>query len=79
MKSICRCGKTWAGMKAEHCAACHETFTGTYAGDLHRVGKHAVSSGPDRRRCMTEDEMLARGMTKNAKDMWTLGGKSPWA
>lgn len=32
----CRCGKSWTGLKPEHCPACHETFGGTTAGDRHR-------------------------------------------
>ena len=29
---------------------------------MHRTGDHAVSSGPNRRRCRTADEMLAKGL-----------------
>lgn len=62
--------------KQEHCVApgCHQTFSGTTAGDMHRVGKHHVSTGPDRRRCMTEAEMLARGMTRNSFGIWMCPG-----
>lgn len=32
-------GKSWTGAKKEHCPACHETFSSTRAGDLHRRGE----------------------------------------
>jgi len=31
----CVCGKTWTGLKMEHCKGCHETFNNTKAGDMH--------------------------------------------
>lgn len=77
--TACNCGATWTGHRIEHCTECHETFTGTGAGDKHRVGEHAIHVRPDRRRCLSPVEMTARGMTKNARGRWTLGGTSPWA
>ena len=56
------CGAEWSGLKIEHCPACHETFSGTTSGDRHRVGSHGVTDGPDRRRCLTVDEM--RSLTR---------------
>lgn len=53
------CPAKWTGLRIEHCAACHETFTGTKAGDRHRVGAYGVTTGPNRRRCLTVDEMRA--------------------
>jgi hypothetical protein len=79
MSAECRCGKTWTGLRIEHCTACHETFSGTTSGDRHRVGDSAIYSGPDRRRCLTPDEMREKGMTQNARGVWTNGGTSPWA
>lgn len=73
------CGATWSGKRIEHCDGCHETFTGSTAGDRHRVGDHAVFVGPDRRRCLAAEEMRAKGMTQNDRDIWTNGGESPWA
>jgi hypothetical protein len=61
-------------MKLEHCPGCHLTFTCTAAGDMHRVGKHSVTGGPARRRCLTPDEMLDKGMTRSARGRWTTGG-----
>ncbi len=78
-EGTCRCGATWTGSRAEHCAACCQTFSGTTAGDAHRVGKHDVFTGPDRRRCLTTDEMTERGMVRNKRGLWSMGGTSPWA
>ena len=75
----CRCGASWTGFRIEHCTECHQTFTGTTAGDRHRVGDHAVSIGSDRRRCLSADEMRGKGMEQNARGQWTNGGTSPWA
>lgn len=55
-----RCAKSWRGLKAEHCTVCHETFTGTSAADAHRVGRHGVTEGTDRRRCLPVDEVKIR-------------------
>ena len=51
------CGKSWTGMKMEHCKSCHETFNNTRAGDKHtfvgflysivKKGKHFVQVLPD--------------------------------
>ena len=30
------CSAWWTGLTAAHCSACHETFTGITAFDLHR-------------------------------------------
>lgn len=32
----CRCGATWTGLTAAHCATCHTTFTSTTGFDRHR-------------------------------------------
>jgi hypothetical protein len=40
------------GGRHEFCNACGETFSCTKAGDMHRVGDHAQSTGPNRRRCL---------------------------
>lgn len=77
--ATCRCGASWTGLRIEHCTACHETFTGTTSGDRHRVGDPAIYVGPKRRRCLTDEEMRAKGMAQNARGQWTNGGTSPWA
>jgi gp42 len=71
---ICRiCGDRIVGLKLEHCPLCHETFTCTAAGDMHRVGRHGVTAGPSRRRCLTPEEMLDKGMTRNTRGRWATG------
>lgn len=76
MTWTCRtCGAVLGGLKLEHCTYCHETFTCTAAGDRHRVGRHGVTDGPERRRCRTPGEMLDKGMTLNTKGHWTTGGR----
>lgn len=57
-------------MAHETCPSCWEVFTGTTAGDMHRVGKHHIFSGPDRRRCLTVDEMSEVGMIRNSGGIW---------
>jgi hypothetical protein len=36
-----RCDNWWTGLTACHCSACHRTFTGIKAFDMHRAGSHA--------------------------------------
>lgn len=79
MKATCHCGAEWTGLRIEHCTACHQTFTGTTSGDRHRVGKHEVDHGPERRRCLTVAEMVEKGLERNERGQWTNGGTSPWA
>ena len=50
------------------CAACRELFRSVAAFDRHRTGKYGVD-----RRCRTAAEMLAKGMSRNAKGDWTTG------
>ncbi len=47
-----------------YCSSCHEHFNSTFAFDTHRTGQ------PHSRRCLTIDEMLAKGMGKNAHGRW---------
>lgn len=81
MSASCRCGATWVGVKLEHCTVCHRSFTSTLAGDMHRTGKHHISSGPDRRRCRTVEEMERRGLTArtlpNGHVVWGQPGRNP--
>lgn len=61
-----KCGKSWGGLKPEHCMACHETFSGTAAGDKHRRGEYP------NRTCSTE------GLVFNDKrQLWQLPGTWP--
>ena len=79
MTTCPRCDETWTGHRVEHCSAdgCHQTFTGTRAGDMHRVGDPAVRSGPKRRRCLTPAEMMAKGMVRSEQGRWTTGRVVP--
>ena len=74
-----KCDSTIIGYKPEHCTICHETFTSTTSGDMHRVGDHGVKTGTNRRRYLTVDEMEAKGMQRNKLGYWTSGGTSYWA
>jgi hypothetical protein len=56
------------------CSACGKDFGGVRAFDLHRVGKHEYDYNPDHpdgRRCLSEQEMLARGMYLNESGRWS--------
>lgn len=68
MIATCRCGRSWTGSRAEHCPACHETFTGTPSGDRHRVGDHGEGS----RRCLTRGEMQISGMGTDERGAWFI-------
>lgn len=67
------CGKSWGGFRAEHCAGCHETFSGTTAGDKHRIGKHHDGT----RRCMTEVELQGALAYDADRDVWRLPDAQP--
>lgn len=56
---------------------CHQTFSGTSAGDMHETGEHGVREGPNRRRCLTPDEMRALRthsgnprLVQNSRGVW---------
>jgi len=53
------------------CQGCKAYFNSTAAFDKHRAGDH----GKDRR-CLTEPEMLAKGMALNAAGFW-VGSRMP--
>ena len=63
----------------EHCWACHETFSATRAGDMHRVGSYS----PNHRRCLSAKEMTERGLVSRTKPnglvVWSRGGHNPHA
>lgn len=63
------------GGKQELCPECGEVFTGTRAGDKHRTGKHHITSGPHRRRCLSVDEMLEKGMARNHLGIWMASSR----
>lgn len=47
------------------CQGCMEYFNSTHAFEKHRVGEH----GKDRR-CLSRQEMLAKGMVLGADGFW---------
>jgi hypothetical protein len=53
------------------CGACGEYFNSVKPFEIHRIGKHGVN-----RRCMTREEMLARGMSLNKEGFW-ISSKMP--
>ena len=56
------------------CRTCGHDFGGVHALDMHRVGKHEHLYSDERldgRRCLTETEMLARGMYLSAHGRWS--------
>lgn len=53
------------------CPTCGELFTRTSVFDKHRTGKFGVS-----RRCLTPDEMEARGMFRGEDQFWR-GSRMP--
>lgn len=59
------------GSKFCLCAGCREFFTAPSAFDRHRVGKYEVTSGPDRRRCLTVNEMQLAGWRQLPDGYWT--------
>jgi hypothetical protein len=68
----CReCGEPVSG-NAQHCACCHETFSGTAAGDRHRVGPQS------NRRCLSREEMQEKGLRKNARGVWAIASTGTW-
>jgi hypothetical protein len=74
------CGQTWTGLRREHCPVCCQTFNSSFPGDMHRVGKHGVTVGADRRRCLTAAEMHDKGMCEH-DGVWygPDGGRgNPW-
>jgi hypothetical protein len=48
------------------CAACREYFNSTHAFDAHRAGRYT----PMERRCLTPDQMRAKGMAVSSTGFW---------
>jgi hypothetical protein len=49
------------------CPGCGELFNSTHAFELHRTGTH---NRPRARRCLTPDEMRAKGMAQRGDKFW---------
>jgi hypothetical protein len=52
------------------CTACGDLFNSETAFDRHRVGDFAGLGGINTRRCMTEAELLAAGLSRNRAGAW---------
>ena len=64
-------------MPKSHCGGCHQMFTSLSAFDMHRTGKFERK----KRRCLTEQDMLAKGMVQNTKGWWMRSAfdrEIPW-
>jgi hypothetical protein len=66
-------------LRGDHCQCrgCGEYFNSTYAFDMHRTGEYTHEPPKDGRRCLTPDEMHAKGMTENAGGWW-ISARSSW-
>jgi hypothetical protein len=64
------------------CGECERDFYSVRAFDLHRVGKHAYAASaeqPDGRRCLSDEEMLDKGMRLDAHGRWRgQAAANPW-
>jgi hypothetical protein len=47
------------------CRGCSQYFNSNFAFDKHRVGNHGHN-----RRCLTTEEMIAKGMSLNKSGFW---------
>jgi len=65
-------------MKVSHtkcqCTECKHFFKSTFAFDKHRAGTHGAD-----RRCMSEDEMRAKGMDRNQAGYWISAKREVFA
>jgi len=53
------------------CQGCKEYFNSTFAFDKHRFGQHGVD-----RRCLTNNEMVGKGMARRDDGFW-VGAEMP--
>lgn len=56
------------GKSRNQCGGCGECFNSVAAFEKHRIGKFGLN-----RRCMTQQEMEAKKMLKNADGFWITG------
>jgi hypothetical protein len=59
------------------CRTCGELFNSTAAFDAHRTGRYDIHVPRYGRRCLADDEMLAKGMARNSKGFWLTPRKQP--
>jgi hypothetical protein len=63
------------------CASCDTYFNSTHAFDAHRYGEWGIlqddgSYSPSNRRCLTADEMEAKGMCLSSTGWWITKASS---
>lgn len=55
------------------CGGCSEYFNSVGAFEKHRVGKYG-----EQRRCLTPEEMMQKGMSKNDAGFWIGEKMTKW-
>ena len=62
----------YAILRGDHnqCPSCGAYFNSTHAFDTHRTGKYGSPDKVAERRCLTEAEMLAKGMAISESGWW---------
>jgi len=71
------CERTYSGSDRSggHCMSCHQSFSAQGGFDKHRVGQYGID-----RRCLTTDEMTAKGWHLDGRGDWRMPSKgNPWA
>jgi len=61
------------GARRNQCSGCKVFFNSARPFERHRIGKHGVD-----RRCMTADEMIAKGMSINEAGYWIASKMEGW-
>ncbi len=51
------------------CTVCGQVFGSLKGFDAHRVGKYTM---PDSRRCLTEKELLSKGLHQRSNGVWSF-------
>ena len=65
--------KPWKDHPRCQCGACGEDFSGIVLFDAHRVGDHEHDASPGLplgRRCLSEEEMKAKGWVETPRGHW---------
>jgi hypothetical protein len=60
-----------SGTRRCQCPTCGEYFRSESGFDRHRVGSFETG-----RRCLTQEEMLERGLVRDERGLWVRGRKS---
>ncbi len=58
-------------MSKSTCTGCQHVFNSIGVFDRHRIGEYQKTDGtPSTRRCLTTEQMRAKGLLQNAKGWW---------